>query len=1355
MAHSISRRLVPLAVALAAVLPGQDSGAQRLTPELLWQLRRVSDPKPDPTGQYLLYAVRTYDIDENSGTTQLYLLDLRKNERRQLTTQGSNFSACWSPSGDAVAFLSTRGGAPQIYRMRIDGGEPTQVTSVEGGVANLAWSPDGAHFSFTADVSLDPDVHDRYPDLPEAEVKIYDSLLFRHWDQWKDGTYSHLFVVPVDGGEPRDLMPGERFDTPVKPFGGGEQIAWSPDGKELCYTAKKVEGTAWVSSTDNDLYVVPVDGGPAVVLTDANPGYDQEPVYSPDGKWIAYHSMERAGFESDRNRIMLYERATGAITELTRGHDMSTHGVAWAPDSAAVYFSADVKGTTQVFRLALPGSGGLAGARALSRGRAQVTGPVPSADGAWVYCTAQSTERPYEIVRLPVGAESPTEPRTAVLTHENDALYASLELPVVEERWFPATDGKQIHSWVIKPPGFDPARRYPMLLYCQGGPQSQVGQWFSYRWNFHLMAAQGYVVLAVNRRGLPGFGQEWNDQISRDWGGQAMQDLLTATDAMQQEPYIDAERTAAVGASFGGYTVFWLMGNDDRDRFCTMIAHCGVFNLESMYLSTEELFFVNWDLGGPFWQDPEVWEDYERFSPHRKVANWTTPLLVIHGARDYRVPDAQGLQAFTAAQVQGVPSRLLYFPDEGHWVLSPQNGLVWHREFFAWLDRFCKPEGAVPASGGGAAAARAVDADASGDAGVGDRRYLLERVDDTAVVQLYADGFEQLSLRDKQLCYHLAQAAIAGRDIFIDQKFEENLPIRDLLEELYLHRGVLGAELGAEIERYTKLFWVHNGVHNAITTKKERLNATPEQLRAAVAAARADGAQIAFDDARLAALFAVLTDPSSFASCTNKSPEHGDVLAESANNLYAGVTSADLEGFDERYPLNSRLWKRPDGGLVEQVYRAGDGATVPPGLYARELNAVIGHLRAALPFAPPPTQKALRHLIRYYETGDPEDWRRFNIAWVQDTDSVVDQINGFVEVYLDARGQKGAWEAVVSFLNVPKTAAIEKLAAEAQWFEERMPWDDEFKKENVVGISARSISVITETGDSGPITPIGINLPNETDIREQYGSKSVNLSNVVEAYEESRAGGSAAEFAWSQAEVERAAKWGAISGDIHTNLHEVVGHASGKLRPEIRNPASKLGMYSSTLEEARADLVGLYWIPDDKLREMGIVPDPDAALAEYEAYARNALVQLRRVALGDRLEDDHMRNRQLVVHWLIDNSDAIAVERRDGKTYYRVTAVDAFREASGRLLGEIMRIKATGDFAAGKALVERYGTRIDETLHREVLARIEALGLPSATGFVQPELRLVHGEDGQVVDVVVHYPMSLAAQMLRFSGRAR
>lgn len=638
-----------------------------------------------------------------------------------------------------------------------------------------------------------------------------------------------------------------------------------------------------------------------------------------------------------------------------------------------------------------------------------------------------------------------------------------------------------------------------------------------------------------------------------------------------------------------------------------------------------------------------------------------------------------------------------------------------------------------------------------------ERRYELERVDTTAIVQLYADGFASLSLRDKLLAYHLTCAAIAGRDIYLDQRFALALPLRNVLESLFLVKAQLPADVAAEVDRYCKLFWVHSGIHDNLTTQKNLLRLSWEQFSAACDVAVRAGQRLGLRELApmhdLHEAFAVMTDPATFRSVTDKSTENGnDPLQSSCNNLYEGVTTADLTGFAEKYGLDSRLCKR-GGALVEEVYRCGDGGAIPPGRYAETLAKVNEHLRHALAYAGPATQRAIRALIRFHQTGSLADWREFTIAWVQDTDSAVDFMIGFVEVYLDPRGIKGSWEGIVSCRDERKTKAIAALAAEAPWFEARMPWDERWRKPDVKGITARAIEVLTETGDSGPITPVGINLPNEADVRQQYGSKSVNLANVVEAYDRSAGAGSLAEFAASPEEIARGQAYGPAMDDVHTNLHEVIGHASGQVAPEIQNPAQRLGMFYSTLEEARADLVGLYWLADPKLRELGLVPNDDAVLAKYEAYARNALVQLRRVPPGGRLEEDHMRNRQTIVHWLLANDGGVSRVAKDGRTFYVVDSAAKFRDGCGRLLAEVMRIKATGDFAAGKALVETYGVKVDPQLHQEVLGRIAALHLPSVTGFVQPELRLVKDASGRTTDVAVVHCLDLADQMLRWSGR--
>ena len=635
------------------------------------------------------------------------------------------------------------------------------------------------------------------------------------------------------------------------------------------------------------------------------------------------------------------------------------------------------------------------------------------------------------------------------------------------------------------------------------------------------------------------------------------------------------------------------------------------------------------------------------------------------------------------------------------------------------------------------------------------RQYLLERVEDASVVQLYADGFEELALREKTLIYHLYRAAIAGRDIYYDQRYEHNLVMRDVLEEIVTHAAGTDAATLEAIWRYTKLFWINTGPYNNLTARKFVLKTTPGAFAAAAARAAANGARFPLGPGEslrdlLARLERCFFDPEFDPIVTSKTPGAGrDILQASANNLYQGVTMADLDGFEERHPLNSRVVKR-DGQVVEEVYRVG-------GRYDACIREIVHHLRAARPFATATMAAALDALIRFYETGETADRVAYDIAWVRDKDSPVDTINGFVEVYMDARGVKGAWEALVYYVNPHKTEGIRKLAAAAQWFEDRMPWSSEFKKLDALGISANAIDVVIETGDSGPVTPIGINLPNDQTIRETYGSKSVSLSNANEAYHRSTLPEFRREFAWDDAEAERAEKWSSFASELTTNMHEVIGHGSGRIREHLNgNPQAALKEQYSALEESRADLVALYFLPDRKLVELGLVDaaDHDAiVLAEYEAYARNALVQLRRVREGTQIEEDHMRNRQMIVGWLLANSRAIDVRRRDGKTYHVVVDAKAFQRDAGRLLEEVQRIKSEGDYEAAKALFETYGVHFDPALRDEVVARVDRLHMPSYTGFVQPRLEAVRDGQGHITDVQISYPLDLTAQMLEYSGR--
>jgi dipeptidyl-peptidase-3 len=584
-------------------------------------------------------------------------------------------------------------------------------------------------------------------------------------------------------------------------------------------------------------------------------------------------------------------------------------------------------------------------------------------------------------------------------------------------------------------------------------------------------------------------------------------------------------------------------------------------------------------------------------------------------------------------------------------------------------------------------------------------------------VQLYADGFSALPLKEKTLVWHLYQAALAGRDIYYDQRSPYGLEMRGAIEAVLRHPQGVDAATLSEIQRYAKLFWINSGPYNNLTGQKFVLACTPQAFVAAVKAADPNGAELALKtgetvDARLARLQPMFFDPAFAPQVTTKTPPPGqDVLTASSNNLYAGVTTKDLVGFKEQYKLNSRLVKK-DGKLVEEVYRAG-------GMYGAQITAIIGHLEAAKPFATEPMAKALDALIKWYRTGEATDRRAYDIAWVEDKASPVDTVNGFTEVYLDARGAKGGWEGIVSYVNQDKTVGIQKLARDAQWFEDRMPWDPKYRKPGVQGITANAIDVVIETGDSGPITPVGINLPNDEEVREKYGSKSVSLSNVSEAYDKSAISGYRTEFAWAPEEAARSEKWGSLAGDLLTNMHEVIGHASGKLSASVQGkPETLLKQYYSALEEGRADLVGLYFIADPKLAELGLVPaadQADVARTEYEGYTRNALVQLRRVRKGTQIEEDHMRNRQMIVHWLMANTKAIESRTRDGKSFYVMVDPAAFREGVGRLLAEVQRIKSEGDFAAAQKLFDTYGIHFDAALRDEVVRRVDALKLPPAS----------------------------------------
>jgi len=660
-----------------------------LTPENLWKLNRIYGEQISPDGKTIIYAQKSCQLEEDKGTSHLMKMSADGSDTKMISDgKSSVYEAQWRPDGKKIGYLSTASGTTQLWEMNPDGSGATQVTDFNEGISNFKYAPDMKHISFTMDVKVEESLADKHADLPQATGKAYDNLMFRHWTQWHDYTYQHVFIATYANkiGDPiTDIMQGEAFDSPMMPFGGSEQIVWSPDGQSLVYVCKKKTGKDYAVSTNSELWHYDLSTKETKNLTEGHVGYDNEPVFSPDGKWLAWLSMARDGFESDKNMMWIRNMETGTQFPLAASLDQSFGNIVWSADAKTIYAISGVSATFQIFKLDLKKDGSdklkIGAFSALTSGEHNVNSI--SLAGGKLIGSMNTMSKPAELYSWDVKSRVQTQ-----LTHANDELLAKMKMGKVEKRMIKTTDGKDMLTWVIYPPDFDPNKKYPTLLYCQGGPQSAVSQFFSYRWNFQLMAANGYIIVAPNRRGLPSFGQEWNDQISKDWGGQAMKDYLSAIDEVAKEPFVDNDKLGAVGASYGGYSVYYLAGIHEG-RFKCFISHCGLFNLESWYASTEELFFANWDIGGPYW-DPSLKDAYAKNSPHRMVDKWDTPIMVIHNELDFRVPLNQGLEAFTAAQLKGIPSKLLYYPDEGHWVLKPQNGVMWHREFYDWLDTYLK-----------------------------------------------------------------------------------------------------------------------------------------------------------------------------------------------------------------------------------------------------------------------------------------------------------------------------------------------------------------------------------------------------------------------------------------------------------------------------------------------------------------------------------------------------------------------------------------------------------------------------------------------------------------------------------------
>lgn len=662
---------------------------KKLTPEALWAMGRIGSSTVSPDGKQIAYTVSYYSIKENKSHTVIYVMNADGTNNLLLTTTAdSEMEPAWIKGGSKIAFLSAASGSMQLWEMNPDGSERKQLSAYEGGIDGFKFSPDESKVLFIAQVKYGERTSDLYPDLDKASGRVITDLMYKHWDEWVE-SIPHPFVATFDGNqvsEATDILKDEPYESPMKPFGGIEQLAWSNDSKQIAYTCRKKTGLEYSVSTDSDIYLYDTESGKTRNLckedaTDKNLGYDTNPKFSPDGKSIAWQSMERDGYESDRNRLCVMNLKSGEKTYVTEAFQSGVDDYCWAPDGKTLYFVGVWHATSMIHSTNLKGE-----VKQLTDGMYDYTS-VAMLNNKQLLTKRHSISEADELFTVDLKKKN----TVTRITKENDHIFSQLKMGKVEARWTKTVDGKDMLSWVVYPANFNPNKKYPTLLFCEGGPQSPVSQFWSYRWNLQIMAANDYIVIAPNRRGLPGFGMEWLEEISTNYGGHCMDDYLSAIDDIAKEPYVDKDHLGCVGASFGGYSVYWLAGHHNK-RFKAFIAHDGFFNMEQQYLETEELWFTNWDLGGAYWEknNPAVQRSYAN-SPHLFVDKWDTPILCIHGEKDYRILASQGMAAFNAAKLRGVPAELLIFPDENHWVLKPQNGILWQRTFFAWLDKWLKP----------------------------------------------------------------------------------------------------------------------------------------------------------------------------------------------------------------------------------------------------------------------------------------------------------------------------------------------------------------------------------------------------------------------------------------------------------------------------------------------------------------------------------------------------------------------------------------------------------------------------------------------------------------------------------------
>ena len=686
-------------------------GSDLMTPEALWAMGRIGGATASPDGKQVVYQVGYYSVKQNKSQQMLFVMDADGKNKRQLTTgQQSETDGAWIEQGRRIAFIT--GG--QLWSMNADGSDRKQLTNSSVDIEGFKFSPDERKVILIKSLPYHGTIQANPADLPLATGRLATDMNYRHWDHYVE-TIAHPFVADFDGSsinEGVDILQGEPFECPTAPFGGTEQLAWSPDSKSIAYTCRKKEGVQYAISTDTDIYLYDVatrktknlckPSGykePAIDATksmknqavnhqpgDMNVGYDTNPQFSSNGKYIAWQSMAHNGYESDRNRLCVYTLADGTKNYVTEQFDSNVDAYCWGNDNNTFYFIGVWHGKTHVYQTNLKGQ-----IKQLTDGQYDYGSLQLLGRKGQLLVTRHSMSHPDDLFVL---TPSKKEKRSQVtqITDENKHIFDQLAIGKVEDRWTKTTDGKDMLSWIVLPPHFDANKKYPTLLFCEGGPQSPVSQFWSYRWNLQIMAAHGYIVVAPNRRGLPGFGSAWNEEISGDWTGQCMNDYLSAIDdAANNLPYVDKDRLGAVGASFGGFSVYYLAGHHDK-RFKCFISHDGAFNLESMYTDTEEAWFSNWEYEDAYWnkdQTANAKRTYQN-SPHQFVDKWDTPILCIHGEKDYRINANQGMGAFNAARLRGIPAELLIFPDENHWVLKPQNGILWQRTFFNWLDRWLK-----------------------------------------------------------------------------------------------------------------------------------------------------------------------------------------------------------------------------------------------------------------------------------------------------------------------------------------------------------------------------------------------------------------------------------------------------------------------------------------------------------------------------------------------------------------------------------------------------------------------------------------------------------------------------------------